>query len=324
MEKFQHSLSLYKNDQVICKIDMLSNLHVYVTFVLSVPVCANKDIWILGDTFLTEAVAVLREIQNQSKDELYIYSEYDPQIYYPKLLATDTFVSQIRCELYTALEEHNKLPALIIIIVGNKNIDHKVLNPEFTRKVWSALFTEIQRAIKTRKEDLPKKAKSDLEPRICIANLVPRFKEHNENTDLTHESFKTKRRRFNGILPQITNNLDFKVLPINAILPDNADLFVVSNGQLIGKGLKEYWVNLSQEVKILDVRWEEQKKGTIIQEYFEQQREQRRVANEKRRALKDRHSLPRTVGVSHFDRGDGHYNRNSRQDRSRSVSSRRR
>lgn len=292
-------------------------------FLIVVPVRANKDIWILGDTFLTEAVSVLREMQHTNHDELYMYSQYDPQIYYPSLMTKATFAGQIRSELYTALEEHNKLPAVIIIVLGNKDVDHKVLNPQFTRKVWSALFTEIQRAIRTRKEDLPRKAQCEDEPRVCVANLVPRYRKHNDKTDCTHESFKTKRRRFNGILPQVTSNFDYKVLPINSIIPENAELFMVSTGQLNGKGIKQYWENLSRELKLLDVCWEEQKKGKIIQEYFEQQREERRIANEKRRAVKDRFSLPRSVHPRHLDRGDGSFGKASHRERAHSLPSHR-
>lgn len=270
-------------------------------------------------------MAVLREMQNQNRDELYLYSEYDPQIYYPKLLNENTFANQIRCELYTALEEHNKLPSHIIIVIGNKNVDHKVLNPESTRKVWSALFTEIQRAIKTRKEDLPRKAQQCNEPKVSITNLFPRFKEHNDKTDLTKETYKTKRRRFNGIIPQIANNFEYKVIPINAILPDNGDLFVVNTGQLNGKGLKEFWANLSKELKVLDVRYVEQEKNKIINEYFDQQREQRRLENEKRRATKGRLSLPRPFhSGEQLDRGDGVSRHVNRRDRARSVPSRNR
>lgn len=283
------------------------------------PVRANKDVWILGDTFLTEAVSVLREMQNQDRNQLYLYSEYDPQIYYPKLLSTDTFASQIRCQLYTALEEHNKLPALIILILGNSNVDLKVLNPEFTRKVWSALFTEIQRAIMTRKEDLPHKAKHADLPIVAISNMFPKYREHNDKTGLTHETFKTKRRRFNGILPQVANNFGYKVLPINGILPENADIFAVNTGQLNGKGFKEFWTSLSREVKILNVKIAEQEKSKIIQEYFNQQREQRRVAQEKKKGINDCMSLPRSTSHNQFDRGD--FKRNERKDRARSVPS---
>lgn len=273
---------------------------------------ANKDIWILGDTFLTEAVAVLREIQNQDRDELYLYSDYDPQIYFPKLLSKDSFASQIRCQLYTALEEHNKLPSVIILIIGNKDVDHKALNPEGTRKIWHALFTEIQRAVKTRKEDLPRKAQNKHEPRVFATNMFPRFRDHNEKFDKTQETFKTKRRRLNGILPQVANDYGFKVLPINAIIPENADLFVVSTGQLNGRGQKEFWVNVSRELKLADVREEERIKSDIIQAYFDEQREKRRVAQERQRASNQRFSLPKGIYPRRLDRGDGMSDRKER------------
>lgn len=268
------------------------------------PVRANKDIWILGDTFLTEAVAVLREIQNQNRDDLYLYSEYDPQIYYPKLMSTDSFATQIRCQLFTALEEHNKLPSVIILVIGNKNVDQKALNPEGTRKVWKALFTEIQRAIRVRKEDLPKKAQNKFEPRVFTTNMFPRAKDHNERCDLTGEAFKTKRRRLNGILPQVANDYGFNILQINGILPDNTELFTVGTGNLNGKGLKEYWYSVSRELKIADVKAEELRKSAIIQEYFDQKVEQRRVEQERMKANKERHSLPRSVHPRPYDRGD--------------------
>lgn len=280
---------------------------------------ANKDAWILGDVFLTEAVAVLREIQNQNRDDLYLYNEYDPQLYFPKLLSKDTFASQIRCQLATALEEHNKLPALIILILGNKDVDDKVLNPECTRKVWTALFTEISRAIKTRKEDLPRKAKSPKEPRVFITNLFPRFKDQNDRTDRSHESYKTKRRRLNGILPPLAGQFGFKVLPINGILPDNPDHFIMNTGKLSGKGLKQFWESLASELKIQDVRSVEEEKTKIIQEYFSKQREERRIMQERNKCERDRNSLPRSVRPVNLDRGDG-YERNVHSQRGRSAS----
>lgn len=265
------------------------------------PVRANKDIWLFGDIFLTEAVAVLREIQNRNRDGLYLYSAYDPQPYYPKMQDQTTFVSQIHCQLFTALEEHNKLPAVILIVLGNKRIDDKVFNPENTRRVWRALFTEIQRAIRVRKEDLPRKAQNDQEPRVLLSNVFPRYKDHQEKTDQTDESFKTKRRRLNGMLPQIAHEFDFGVLPVSGILLDNSELYTVATGQLNGRGLKQFWVNLSKEFKLEDIRWEEKHKNRIIQEYFDKQRETRRENLERRKVAKERFSM----SSYEFDRGDG-------------------
>lgn len=267
---------------------------------------------------MAESIAVLREIQNQKHNELYIYSNYDPQIYYPSLLSKDTFASQIRCQLFTALEEHNKLPAIIILVIGNGNIEHKVFTPDLTRKTWSALFRELERAIKTRKEDLPKKAQKLDEPRVFVTNLFPKYKDHNEKVDATGESFKTKRRRFNGVIHQIVNEFSYGVIPINGIIPESPEFFVASTGQLSGRGQKEFWTSLSRELRIQDVRFEETKKNRVIQEYFDHQREIRRLNQERSKVAKDRHSLPRTKGKANFDRGDGAHVKN-RANRARSM-----
>lgn len=285
-----------------------------------VPVRANKDIWLLGDVFLTEAVSVLMEMQHQNPDELHLFSDYDPQPYFPKLLDSQSFGKQITNQLFTALEEHNKLPSVIIIIIGNKQINKKVFNPEQTRRVWKALFTEIQRIIRTRKEDLPKKAQNQNKPRVLINNMFARFKDHNDKTEGTHESFKTKRHHFNSLLPQMVKDFDFSVLHITGLLPDNSEFFVQGSGQLNGRGMKQFWLSLSSEFKIFDTKQVELHKNRILADYFFQQKEARRIDQEKRKVAKDRLSLPRTLSFNEFDRGDGYSKKSQkRRDRSRSA-----
>lgn len=253
---------------------------------------------------MTEAIAILMELQNQKRDELYLFAEYDPQPYYPSLLSKDTFGKMIVNQLYTALEEHNKLPAVILVVLGNKQIDKMVMNPEQTRRVWTSLFTEIQRIIRTRKEDLPRKCKSIGEPKILITNLFPRFKDFNEKVDHSHESFKTKRRRLNGILPQVAKSFEYTVLPVDGILPDQSEFFSSSTGQLNGRGIKEFWTIVSKAVRLDDVRCEEQNKNRIIQEYFDQQREERKISLERNKVKKDRYSLNKSQSnVTHRSQG---------------------
>lgn len=273
--------------------------------IIVAPVRSNKDIWILGDVFVTEAIAILMEMQNQKRDDLYLFSDYDPQPYYPSLLSKETFGMQIMNQLYTALEEHNKLPAVILIILGNKQVENMVMNPEQTRRIWVALFTEIQRTVRTRKEDLPKKCQTVGEPKLMISNMFPRFKDHNEKLDRSEETFKTKRRRFNGILPQVAKEFDVSVLPVTGILPDQAEFFSMSTGQLNGRGIKEFWTIISRAVKLQDVRAEEKQKDLIIQEYFDHQREQRKINQERFKSRRDRYSLPRAKSHSNLKRNDG-------------------
>lgn len=274
----------------------------------------------MGDVFLTEAVAVLMEMQNQNRDELYLFSEYDPQPYYPKLLESGTFASQICNQLYTALEEHNRLPSAIILVFGNKHIDNMVMNPENTRRVWNAFLNKIQRTIKTRKEDLPKKAQIQNEPRVLIANVFPRSNDHLNDFDKSQENFKTKRRRLNGLLPTIAKNFEYDVLSISGILPERSELFMANTGQLNGKGIRQYWTSLSSELRVVDCKQDERHKSAIIDRYFEYQREERRINQERRKIVKDRMSMPRVLNNSARDRDNSERGHNNRKpNRSRSV-----
>lgn len=121
-------------------------------YLLTGRIVANKNIWFIGDQFLTDAIAVLSSMQLQNKDELYIYQAYDVQSFYPNKLCSDSFGKVVRCCLYEALNEHNRLPAVIVVVTGNKDVDDKVSTPFNTKRIWNALGNEIDRAIKARKK----------------------------------------------------------------------------------------------------------------------------------------------------------------------------
>lgn len=149
-------------------------------------------IWVIGDVYLTDAAAVVTQMQAQDKDDLYMYHAYDPKFFFPRKLCPDTFGKMIRCSLYEALEQYNKLPAVILVITGNAKIDDMVSTPFHTKRIWRTICTEIDRAIKARKNDLPRKATLNEEPRVFFSNVFPRYKDHCEALDEGFESFKTK------------------------------------------------------------------------------------------------------------------------------------
>lgn len=230
---------------------------------------ANKNVWIIGDGYLTDAVAVLTQMQGLEKDQLYIYQAYDVQIFYPKKQCSDTFGKQVRTTLYQALKENNKLPAVLLVITGNDKIDNMVSTPYHTKRIWNTLFTEIDRAIKARKNDLPRKAYLNEEPRVFISNVYPRYKDHCERLDAGFDTFKTKRRRLNNILPQVAEKYSFEVMSVTGIMPDNSEFFEMSTGKLSGKGMREFWVSISKELKFADETVKERIRNGIIKSYLD-------------------------------------------------------
>lgn len=268
-------------------------------------IAPNKNIWILGDVFLTDAIAVLMQMQMQEKDGLYLHSAYGVQPYYPKKLCSDSFGKQVRSQLYSALEEHNRLPAVIIVVIGNGKIDDKVSTPFHTRRVWNALCVEIDRAIKSRKNDLPRKAYLNEEPRVFFTEMFPTSKNHCEDLGSGFDSFKSKRRRLNNVLPQVLAKYKFEIMQINGIDPNLDENFVASTGHLSGKGTEIFWKAVARELKLADEKLKETIKNNIIKSYLEDKNEQELIAREKDKIRQDRFSAPRSFPRQRQDRGDG-------------------
>lgn len=266
---------------------------------------ANKNVWLIGDTFLTDAIAVLGQMQMRDKDNLYMYQMYDIESFYPEKLCTDTFGKIIRSLFYEALEKHNRLPAVIIVVTGNDKIDDMTSTSFHTKRIWNALCIELDRAIKARKNDLPKKAILNEEPRVYFNSVFPRHKDHCEEQGEGIESFKSKRRRLNNLLPQVLKKFDFGVFTITGIIPDNDDYFIGSTGKLNGKGMEAFWTSLSKELRLADELLKERIQNNIIQKYLEQQEEESRIRAEKRNVNRERVSLPKTFPRQDFSRGEG-------------------
>lgn len=273
---------------------------------------ANKNIWLLGDVYLTDAAAVLSQMQMLNKDELYIYQAYDVQSYFPKKQCSDSFGKQLRTVLYKALEDHNRLPAVMIFVVGNNRIDSMVTTPYHTKRIWNALCNEIDRTIKARKNVLPRKCFLNEEPRVFFTNIFPRYKDHCDAVDGGFDSFKTKRRRLNNILPQILGKFGFDVLPVNGILTDQEDYFISSTKLLSGKGMEMFWTSISKELRLADERLKENIKNKVIQSYHEDQDELARIRREKQLISDQRFQQAKPVAAVRYDRGDAPRGRDQR------------
>lgn len=270
---------------------------------------ANKTIWLIGDVYLTEALAVLTQHQNMNRDELYIYQAYDVKAFFPKRQCADTFGKIIRSMLYEALKQYNNLPAIIIVITGNQKIDDMVSTPFHTKRIWKAVCNKIDRAVKARKNDLPRKAFLNEEPRVFFTNVFPRSKNNCERVDEGFDTFKTKRRRLNNLLPQVAQAYGFNVLNISGIMPDDHENFVESTGILTGKGMLSFWKSVSQELRLADEKLKQRVRNNIINAYLEEERELQKINMEKQKL--DSNSFPSQKTYDHHDqhRNQNNFNR---------------
>lgn len=136
-----------------------------------------------------------------------------------------------------------------------------------------------------------------------IANIYPRYKNHCDGLDKGFDSFCTKRRRINNILPQVAARFEFEILPITGIPTDSDEYYVQSTGQLSGKGIKAYWTALDKELRVADERCKEKFKYNIVKAHQENLDNERRLAQERNAMTVSHLQQPRTFPRK-LDRGD--------------------
>lgn len=254
---------------------------------------ANNNIWLLGDNFLNEAIPVLKQIQFEKKGYLYMYQNFDVKGFFPKKLDQTVFGKQLLNQLTVALTEDDRLPTVIILVVGNRQVDNMVLTPVQTKRIWNIVFMEITRLIRSRKDQLDPKCYFHNQPRLYINNMFPRHKDDCDDKGRTTECFKTKRRRFNNVLPQAAAKHDVTVLPITGILPDEKNFFLGHAGELSGKGHEAFWTSLSREFKFNEELCKEREKSRLVQEVIDKRSDQNRNDTQKRKFEKERSRLIR-------------------------------
>lgn len=197
---------------------------------------------------------------------------------------------------------------MIIVVIGNSKIDDKVQTPFHTRRVWKALCQVIDRALKARKNDLPKKAYLNEEPRVFFTEMFPTHRDHSDKLGEGFDPYKSKRRQLNNVLPQVLKEFNFELLQINGIDPNIDEYFVRSTGQLTGKATEVFWTAVARELKLADEKLKEKIKNNIIRSYLEEQQKNARLQRERQRITQQRFSMPWSFPKHHFARGDADSN----------------
>lgn len=142
--------------------------------------------------------------------------------------------------------------------------------------------------------------------------MFPKVKSKCDEVKDGGDSYKTKRRRLNNILPQIVQKFSFEVLAINGIKPDVIEYFEMSTGLLSGKGMEMFWQSLSKELRLADEKLKEMIKNKIIGNYLEDQEERKSIEFERGKIRNERFVNQRVFPRQNFDRGDGRNQSNAR------------
>lgn len=104
-----------------------------------------------------------------------------------------------------------------------------------------------------RRMRLPKKARRYKNTEVILVKTAAK-----SSAKLDLRNFKNKRRSFNRALQKTGQQMNWRSINIDSILPTNLDNFDETGEDLSPMGFKLYWKFLSEDVKLADLPQEKQ------------------------------------------------------------------
>ena len=234
---------------------------------------AYDKIWILGDKFVYDSAAVLKEMFNlvcdngndnnlnssyslDASDEgqmAYLRKHFDVEVFASNASGQSRSVLARFCNvLAKALEAHNKFPKYIIFVIEDDllrcvNFENSSVSSVFS-EILAWLTSEIHEMIHARKGDLPLRSKRYLYPQVFWAALPLHMSLHNQ-----------LRQKFNQGLESVTSQFnEMKILRIKRHWSFN-DASLVSGGMINGDGKQAYWSGIDEAIDF----WENGRKKSF-------------------------------------------------------------
>ena len=219
-----------------------------------------EKIWIIGDEFANNTVhPFYRSHKKNDSPTTYAYTYYEVKEFTTARNSVNTknILSRLRNGLITALNEHNSLPRLIVMVVDDdiitslparqhQSTDRTSLTNSYEH-ILSNLCKMLEIAIDCYKDMLPPKAKRDKFPHILwIAPPTHKFFSERNNE---------KRVKFTTALSTVVaiqRNMSMLKL-VKHWNHDDGNLFLEQQYRYTTEGLNKYWASVDASIKFWDV-----------------------------------------------------------------------
>lgn len=207
----------------------------------------------IGDTHL---VAQARKVLNDLKEAegfnrvgkgklLYLLEHFE--VFIGACHYSWCFTTQIRGGLANLLSTKWRLPNYMYILFSNDQIEEADILKDEVYKVLEGLFTFINRAIISRKADLPTKSRRSDPPKITVVKTVAKSTEQ-----LKIDNFKYRRRTLNRAIQKVASTFKWRSINIDSVVPDIASNFDQTGHNLSDEGMKLLWTFISDDVQMLN------------------------------------------------------------------------
>ena len=159
-------------------------------------------------------------------------------------LSTDKIpMSRLRNSLVKAINERDKLPKLIIVLLDNEWLGYVDIIDRSLK--W--FIAKLDRYIRTRKEMLPSRCLKDDQPYFIIVKQTPI-----RNWLDPARIYRDDWRDINTALEStLANYHNFLAINLNAILPTD-DAYFTARADLTARGQSVYWDYLNTKIRDLE------------------------------------------------------------------------
>ena len=227
---------------------------------LSDPVLAASDLWFIGDAFLNEIYHTLSYLKteanaarNTKRQMPYMYDYYNIKCFTPNpsSVLKNVMARIVNCFI-KALNDHNKLPRLVIIIPDVdilKQINHFGFGVKLLlHEAIDWILNQMQRAVEAKIDILRNKRPGAVvvnEPKFIWVKAINRLNGYSKVLAL--------RRKFNETLEgHLAGKMNHYILDVNDKLADCN--FCDQNNKLNGFGRERFWMKVDRGIELFDKR----------------------------------------------------------------------
>lgn len=223
-----------------------------------VPVKARKELWIIGDEFLSKAEPYIHGIKQEAdmaRTPMFIFEAYDVKIASASAMEENP-LKAITDTLIHLMHDNLTIPHTLVWVTGETLAeDLAIIQSGELVQYFFFIFKTLRRALFERRHQLPRKAVPQYKTRIMVTRMTPKSKPFS-----LENQFKTRRRGYNFALSSFCNRADVELINIQYLTSKLRKDFD-NWGYPSAKGFEKFWHSFSDAIRTYDERQVAEKFG---------------------------------------------------------------
>lgn len=230
--------------------------------VFAVKPMARKELWILADADNAGKMVKFHELKATSDTDKniadwYIFKNFD--IFTVTAQSVGNTLSQTENSLIAALNTRNRLPNIIMILMGDQLLADKQLMavPRYLRQIFDDIFGRCQKHVRQWMSFLPPKAQPFYQPKFMVVKPLPKPERQFQGREELYQELLTQRKAYNDQLVPALHKANMQFVNVGITHMDSEAFIRIghiqdANFKLSPKGLRRYWEQASEAIAKLN------------------------------------------------------------------------